>query len=667
VNQETQHQAGHPDERRTGDSGVASPWRLGRYRILIILLAVYLTIGAGLRVLLWSLFASDEVPLSRLLQSLPLGLVNDLIESVYLFLPMTIALWLLPQRFFSGRRRTPLLLLTVSVVLFTMLYLAGLEYFFFEEFNARFNLVAVDYLIYPTEVIGNIRETYPVGLISAGLALAAILLTAVLWPWLRDTAQAEPSAHGFRRRGLIALAHTAFVVFLVVAVPVNALTPFQNRVANELAANGAASFFVAAKTNQLDYKTYYRTGDDVALWRQLRPELERSGERFVDPVPPNLQRNFPANPQGLGKLNVVVIAEESFGAEFVGVLGNDRGLTPEFDALSQQGLLFTNAYATGTRTVRGLEAISASFPPIPSESIVKRPGNEGIVTWGEVMSGLGYHTSFLYGGYGTFDNMNAYFGGNGFALSDRRDIPDPKFANIWGVSDEDLFAHAIDYYDARAAEGKPFFSIVMSTSNHKPYTFPEGIPGIQSSGGGRSAGVKYADYALGQFFKQARQHPWFANTVFVVVADHGARVYGAAEIPLHSYEIPLLIYAPGLIAPQKNDGLISQIDIAPTVMGLLGLEYDAPFFGVDALREHKEPRNLLFNHNHDVALLRDGRLAILGLNKSAQVTRYVRSERPYKRHGGEVFEPQPQDPDLLNLATAYYQLAYELFKRTPES
>jgi phosphoglycerol transferase MdoB-like AlkP superfamily enzyme len=645
----------------------AGLWRVGRYRVLIVLLVAYLAIGAGMRVLLWSLFASEEVPAAQLLQSLPLGLVNDLIESAYLFLPMTVALWLLPQHLFSGRRRTPLLMLLVGIVLFTMLYIAGLEYFFFEEFNARFNLVAVDYLIYPTEVIGNIRETYPVGLISAALALAAVTLTGALWPLLRNTARAAPSAHGFRRRGMIALVHVALVAALALTLPANALAPFKNRVANELASNGVASFFVAARTNQLDYKTYYRTGDDVALWRRLRPELERSGERFVRPMPPNLQRSFPANAQGLGQRNVVVIAEESFGAEFVGALGNERGLTPEFDALAARGLLFTHAYATGTRTVRGLEAISASFPPIPSESIVKRPGNESIVTWGEVMSGLGYHTSFLYGGYGTFDNMNAYFGGNGFALSDRRDIPDPKFANIWGVSDEDLFAHAIDYYDARAAEGKPFFSIVMSTSNHKPYTFPEGIPGIESSGGGRSAGVRYADYALGRFFAQARRHPWFADTVFVVVADHGARVYGAADIPLHSYEIPLLIYAPGLISPQQNEGLVSQIDIAPTVMGLLGLAYDAPFFGVDVLHENQQPRNLLFNHNHDVALLREGRLAVLGLNKSANVTRYIRKDRTRGKHGGEVFEAQPPDPDLLNLATAYFQLAYELFKHAPDA
>ncbi|TJY59349.1 hypothetical protein E4T66_13200 [Sinimarinibacterium sp. CAU 1509] len=642
-------------------------WRVGRYRVLIMLLAVYLAIGTGLRVLLWALFATGEVPVSRLLESLPLGLVNDLLEAAYLFLPMTIALWLLPQRIFGGGRRKPLLMLTVGIVVFSMLYIAGLEYFFFEEFNARFNLVAVDYLIYPTEVIGNIRETYPVGLISAGLVMASAVLVGALWPLLRETAHAEPSAHPFQHRGLIALIHVAVVVVLAIAIPVNALMPFDNRVANELASNGVASFFVAARTNQLDYETYYRTGDDVALWQRLRPDLERSGETFVSPTPPSLERRFPGNAQGLGKRNVVVIAEESFGAEFVGVLGNERGLTPEFDALSKQGLLFTHAYATGTRTVRGLEAISASFPPIPSESIVKRPGNEGIVTWGEVMSGLGYHASFLYGGYGTFDNMNAYFGGNGFALSDRRDIPDPKFANIWGVSDEDLFAHAIDYYDARAAEGKPFFSIVMSTSNHKPYTFPEGIPGIKSSGGGRAAGVKYADYAIGQFFKQAQQHEWFSNTVFVVVADHGARVYGAADIPLHSYEIPLLIYAPGLIAPQQNDGLVSQIDIAPTVMGLLGLEYEAPFFGVDVLHENQEPRNLLFNHNHDVALLRDGRMAILGLNQRAEVTRYVRNDGPRSGHGGEVFEPQPPDTDLLDLTTAYFQLAYELFKQAPNS
>lgn len=170
----------------------------------------------------------------------------------------------------------------------------------------------------------------------------------------------------------------------------------------------------------------------------------------------------------------MLISCESFGAEFSRLYGSPRDLTPNFDAFAQRGLWFSNAYASGTRTVRGLEALAASFPPIPTVSILRRPGNDGIATWGRVMRELGYETSFLYGGYGYFDDMNAFYAGNGFQVLDRNDIEQVRFENIWGVSDEDLFDLALRHASEQHAGGKPFFSIVMTTSNHKPYTFRPG-------------------------------------------------------------------------------------------------------------------------------------------------------------------------------------------------
>ncbi len=207
------------------------------------------------------------------------------------------------------------------------------------------------------------------------------------------------------------------------------------------------------------------------------------------------------------------------------------------------------------------------------------------------MNDLGYQSSFLYGGYGYFDDMNTFFAGNGFQVLDRTDIDKVRFENVWGVADEDLFDRAIQHYGEQYQAGKPFFSIIMTTSNHKPFTFRPGLEqlGIPEEGGGRQAGVRYADYALGYFLREAARQPWFDNTIFVVVADHGARVYGKAEIPLETYEIPLMIYSPKHIAPRQIDTLMTQIDIAPTVLGLLGMPYEAPFFGIDAL--HERPRS----------------------------------------------------------------------------
>lgn len=627
-------------------------------RFLLAVSAFYLVVGAALRLLLWFKFGVPaQVAFSQIPLVLALGLGNDLVQLPALLLPAALALLLLPAPW-SRPWVSKLEFIGFVLVLFGMLFLCALEYFFFEEFDARFNLVAVDYLIYPTEVIGNIQDTYPVGRISAVLAMIAAVVALVPWRWVRVR---EGETHA-RRALLRPLAVLAGLTVIIVALPSFVGNPLGNRVANELSANGPDRFFEALMTNHLEYPAYYRTGDEAKLTALLRQHLGGGGASFNPQRALGLARRHDARADGFGKLNIVVLSEESFGAEFVGAYGDSRGLTPEFDALTAQGVLFTHAYATGTRTVRGLEAITASFPPIPSESILKRPGYENIATWGSVMRELGYETSFLYGGYGTFDNMNAFYAGNGFDVSDRTDIKDPHFANIWGVSDEDLMHHAIAYFDARAAQHKPFLSIVMSTSNHKPYTFPEGIAGVKPKGGGREAGIRYADYAIGQFFREAKTHPWYNNTVFVVVADHGARVYGASEIPLFSYEIPLLLIAPGHLQPAHADIPTSQMDIAPTVLGLLGLSYEAPFFGEDALHWRGGPRTLLFNHNHTIAAFRDGHLAILDLNQRVSCEHYERATGKAQR-GNDRFTPETCDPGLLDLTTAYFQLGYELFTR----
>ena len=631
---------------------------LPRHRPLLALGAAYVLLSGLLRAALWLHFGGEAgIGAARVPAILALGMVNDAVELLYLLAPFALYLAVLPQAWHASRAHRVVLGTALYVALFGMVFLNAMEYFFFEEFDARFNRVAVDYLVSPHEVLGNIWESYPVVPIALTAALAGLLLWLPVWRFVAPTVRRHAPP---RQRALALGLHAGLLLLAVALYPTDALSVFDNRVANELTANGPSSFFNALRTNHLDYRAYYATGEHDRMLSILRDDLAGAGGELVNRS--GVTRRFAARPEGLGRLNVVVLAEESLGAEFVGAYGDGRGLTPEFDELAKQGLLFVHTYASGTRTVRGLEAMSASLPPIPGDSVVKRAGNAAVVTWGEVMQAQGYHTSFLYGGYGYFDNMNEYFAANGFVVSDRRDIVAPSFANIWGVADEDLFRHAIAWFDQRASEGRPFFSMVMSTSNHKPYTFPPGIPGVPEKGGGREAGVRYADYALGQFFREARKHDWYRDTVFVVMADHGARVYGAAEIPLYSYEIPFLVLAPGRLQPRRVEALTGQIDLAPIVLGLLGLPYEAPFFGRDVLHFPDPHRILLFNHNQKVAILRDEELAILGLHRSRSSVLHRRepSRAPRDR---DAYVPIAQDRSLLDLTTAYYQVAADMFQR----
>jgi len=624
-----------------------------RFRLVLILGSVYLAAGAALRVVLWWRFGMPAgVSGFALPAILAGGLLNDAIVALYLLVPLAIYTLLLPDRWWHSRPNRWLLAAGTWATLFAIAFLAVAEMYFFEEFDARFNVVAFDYLVYPTEVVGDVWAEYPV---PAIMLAAAILAAAGLWLiFRRRLDQVHAPTKPVQRLRPVVL-HSSVVVLAGLFYPTDQLSFSTNRVANELVQNGISSFFRAAATNEIDYHAYYKSADPRENLALIERELGRGGGHFTRLADGRLDRVFPARADGLGRLNVVLVSSEAFGAEFSRLYGSQQDLTPNFDSFAQQGLWFAHTYASGTRTVRGLEALISSIPPIPTVSILRRPGNENVATWGAVMRSLGYHTSFLYGGYGYFDNMNYFFGSNGFEVLDRQEIDKVRFENVWGVSDEDLFDRSLAHFDELHTKGRPFFSVIMTTSNHKPFTFRPGLEslGIPEQGGERPAGVRYADYALGQFLRAAQQHPWFDDTVFVFIADHGARVYGAQQIPLRTYEIPLMVYSPKHVAPRRVDTLMTQIDVAPTVLGLLGLPYEAPFFGQDVLSTPSEQRVALFNHNHDVAIYRDGQMVVFGLKKAVSNYRYDPATDRYS--------PAAPDPELERLGIAYFQTAYELF------
>ncbi len=621
-----------------------------RYRPILQFAAGYLGLGLLLRVVLWVWFGREaHVSIASMLWVLPAGLVSDAIQSLYFLLPVALYLWL------KGSRKGALIPPAFTFIYaLGWLFLAACEYFFFEEFNSRFNLVSVNYLIYPTEVAGDIWSEYPVVKILLACLVVAGLAT---WKLRTQWRKALASPVSFKTRSLVMALYCGVLVLVIAWVPTNLLGVSANRVTNELEANGPSSFFRALRTSEINYHAYYASRAPGENLKLLTTQLATGAGTFTRLSEGRLDRQFPGRPNGLGKMNVVLISSESFGAEFSQLYGSTRNWTPEFDHFAQQGLWFRHVYATGTRTVRGLEAITASIPPIPTEAILRRPGHESLATLGSVLRGHGYQTAFLYGGYGYFDNMNEFFQSNGYEVLDRTNLKaKPRFENIWGVSDEDLFDMALSHADERSASGASFFIHIMNTSNHKPYTFRPGLEsiGVKASGGGRESGVRYADFAQGRFLRDARKHAWFKNTLFVVIADHGARVYGRQEIPLKTYEIPLMFYAPGRLASRRSDGLMSQIDLAPTLMGLLGLPYTAPWFGQDVLNTPESGRVLLFNHNDNVALMKDGVLTILGLHGTT-VSKVYDAEK-------DSYHLLPEGVVHDDLAIAYFQTAYELFK-----
>jgi phosphoglycerol transferase MdoB-like AlkP superfamily enzyme len=631
------------------------------------LFLIYTLLGTVTRVALWLMYArtkETEVAFLTFAGIVPIGIINDFIAYVYLLTLILMPGVLLSQRVTRSKAFNALGTILLFGIIFGMLFISMAEITFFDEFESRFNLIAVSYLIYPTEVIGNIKESYPLPILLSLNFLAA----AVVFYIFRKKLQAVPTGDNipFRKRiaGYTLLVLTAASLQFMVGT--NTLYHSNNHTAEEIAANGVSSFFRALNNMDLDFHSYYATLPGSVTAPSLREQLTLDGSVLVSQDIKDLNRKHTnLHPLANGKkLNVVILAEESLGAEFVESLDGKKGLTPVIDSLSMKSLSFTNAFATGTRTVRGLEAISSSFPPIPSESIVKRPGSENIATIGSILRSEGYSTTFLYGGYGLFDNMNHFFSRNGFETYDRSDMTEVKFSNIWGVSDEDLYHNAIGYFREKSAKHQPFFGLVMSTSNHKPYTFPANDAGIPVKGGGRDAGVRYADYAIGKFFDEVKNESWFKDTLFIVIADHDARVYGKSSMPVHRYRIPVLFYAPQYIKPAINAALFSQLDVAPTILGMLGISYTAPFFGQNVLSRQYQSnatrRWVPLNYNFNVGLFNQKRLVMLGVNKDLKGFDCKPSGPGLQ---SEIMQTASKaSADEEHLLVGFFQTAFEAFK-----
>ncbi len=504
---------------------------------------------------------------------------------------------------FRKKWRTFILLFLIFIAVFLLLFNVISEIVFWQEFSGRYNFIAVDYLVYTHEVIGNIRESYPVTTIITSVTLVTLIVLIILRKRVRNAVWLVAN---WKRRIVYALVLLSIpAIFLFTIKPVWASFS-SNNYANELAGNGIYQFIQAFQNNELDFYKFYKTIPDDEAFAIVRKELGISGtetrtiERDVKAILPER------------RMNVVLISVESLSADFMSAFGNTKSITPQLDSLAAHSLFFTKTYASGTRTVRGLEALSLSIPPTPGQSIVKRPENENLFSLGSVFKSKGYITQFIYGGYAYFDNMSYFFSHNNYDVIDRSAIKpaDIHYANIWGVADEDLFNMALLRMDENYQTGKPFFSQVMTVSNHRPFTYPENRIDIPSSNQSREGGVKYTDFAIGNFIKQAAEKPWFKNTLFVVVADHCASSAGSAYLPVTGYHIPLLIFAPSLLEPKKIDKLTAQIDIPPTILGLLNFSYKSKFFGVDVLDSTNISERAFISTYQGLGFLENNKLVI---------------------------------------------------------
>ncbi|MFT5693597.1 MAG: phosphoglycerol transferase MdoB-like AlkP superfamily enzyme [Oceanicoccus sp.] len=548
----------------------------------------------------------------------------------------------------SGWQKFVSVYLTICFV--TVLFMEFSTPSFVNEFDQRPNFIFVEYLQYPKEVFSTLMGAYALALVGA-----SVLTILGGWYFYRLLNRNIGNATIKLWQGLlfipvILIMQTLFIRSTLEHRPLNpsnaAFT--KDLLVNDFAMNSTYSVAYAVYSSfrhEAGSKGYGDISRENVI-KTIRQEMAVSEEDFLSDEIPTLHQQY-AIVDREEPLNLVIILEESLGSEYVGALGG-LPITPRLDELSKEGLWFKNLYATGTRSVRGIEAVVTGFTPTAARSVVKlNKSQQGFFSIAELLKSKGYDTSFIYGGNANFDNMRHFFVGNGFnRVIEEKDFVSPDFSATWGVSDEDLFNRADEEFSAYAKEKKPFFSLIFSSSNHSPFEFPENkIENYTKEKATVENAVKYADYALGEFIDKARKSEYWENTLFLVIADHNSRVRGASLVPIERFHIPGLILGKD-IAASEYENIASQIDMIPTLLSLMGISSQHPAIGHDLLHERfadYEGRAIM-QYNSVQAFMEGNSVIIFEREKEPAQFDYI---------NGELVEAKTTDEILLNKALAY--------------
>lgn len=564
----------------------------------------------------WQYERLHDIALGERLLAFVHGLRMDLIGVGYLLIVPALLLTLAPS---SVRRGAASVLRVYALaVLLVLAFLEVATFPFFAEYDVRPNILFVAYLEYPREVAAMLWKDQKLGLAAQTLLLSGLVWLALRRRWFArfEDVLAVP----WTRRAMVFLPAALFVVAAIRSSfghrPANLSDAAysSNRIAGEIAKNTAYSVAYEAYRGRKDGKRLSKQYGEIALDDAYR-RAERMFATPHDPANP-FRRTVQPVVAAQRRRNLMILVQESMGAQFVGHLGGTRELTPRIDALAEESLTFTQLYSNGTRSIRGLSALSSGFLPLVGDGVLKRPKSQsGFFSIASLLEPLGYQTSFIYGGEARFDNMRGWYLGNGFdRVIEEKDYEHPAFQSTWGVCDEDLLDKALQTYREQHAAGRPFASVVFTSSNHSPFELPEGrvewVDGVAIASVENA--IRYADHAVGRFFDAVRKEPFYADTVFVVAADHNVRVWGDEAVPVYGFHIPGLIHGVG-IEPREFGALSTQPDVLATALGYLGVELSYPILGNSIFLPGREHFALMqFNDTYGfrrgdlVAVLRPG-------------------------------------------------------------
>ncbi|AEW76740.1 LOW QUALITY PROTEIN: excinuclease ABC subunit B [Aggregatibacter actinomycetemcomitans ANH9381] len=535
---------------------------------------------------------------------------------------------------------------------------------FINTYDYRPNRLFIEYLIYPKEVFTMLMEGH---LSAVILSLVFTVIAAVVYWKLAGRAVRDMQQMSWKWRPLVAL--------LVIAVSfLGARSSLQHRginpamvafssdaMVNSLVLNSGYSVIYAAQQfkDEGTSSESYGKMETAEMLDIIKKSGSRPVEAYISDEFPTLTRNQ-ATYQGKPK-NIVIILEESFGAQFIGTLGG-LPLSPAFDKLAQQGWLFDNLYATGTRSVRGIEAVTAGFTPTPARAVVKLNNSQnGFFTLAQLLSQRGYDTSFIYGGEKHFDNMAGFFYGNGFKrIIDQMDYQNPTFTGTWGVSDEDLFTKANETFtqlQKKASRSSVWCSVPATMTRLNFQTAKLSFTNSQKPPATMRQNTPITPSGISSNW---RRNLITGKTPFSWIADHDSRVAGASLMPIKHFHIPALILGDG-IAPHRDDRLVSQFDMPTTLLSLADISGDYPMIGYD-LTKPNDPNRAIMQYDQVQALMRGNDVVLQFPKVGAKTYRYDKTT--------ETLTEEEVPPAMVKEALAHALLGSYLYKHrlytTPE-
>ncbi|MCT7535832.1 LTA synthase family protein [Aliarcobacter cryaerophilus] len=536
--------------------------------------------------------------------------MDTIVVSMILAIP-SLAFCLLPKIFSKFISK----LLNVYILSFLILavFIECASFPFFAQYDLRPNYLFIEYLEYPQEVSSLLFKDYKLQFIAAFLIISLVVTLYIKSKFINFENVFQQS---YLSR-ILMLLPILLVLFIGIRSslghrPVNISDALYstNRVINEITKNSLHSLGYAYYSNKKTENNIAKYGK-IDIKEAYKLVSSAIGVEYKDEKRP-FYREVKSKLDSKKQKNLVIFIQESMGAQFTGFIGNNT-FTPNLDKLAKDYISFTNLYSNGTRSVRGLAALTSGTLPIHGVEVIKRnKSQQDYFTIASLLKPYGYKSSFIYGGEARFDNMKSWYLGNGFdEVIEQKDYENPIFTSTWGVSDEDLVIKANEKFKSHYANKENFVSVMFSSSNHMPFELPEGKIEFEKNIPKASVenAIKYADFAIGKFFELAKKEAYFKNTVFVVISDHNVRVYGDQIVPIDMFQIPAVIISDN-IPPQIFSRLTSQSDVLATALDLIGIDLSYPILGNSIFKDNKKDINLML-FDEIYAYRKEDKVAIL--------------------------------------------------------